>query len=273
MGDAYWIENQIQLHIHFALVHQINETCVIKGKELPFELFLYAEQGEFIIFWKEKSPIICRPGDVVFVPSDMAFQLKTDGKCGLGCIGVDYRLFSCIRLFSFFELPTFIEKVRKLCQTIVQTVRANDFTNSRLENAIVINTTLYRLALTVLKESSSHFQRDKMECMEKLSPVFSYICKNLEKTIWIEKLAGLIGTSEDALYRLFKDALGMSPKEYIIYERLRQARLMLLGSALPIGKISRLCGYESPFSFSSLFHERYGCSPSLYRTQMTALLS
>ena len=279
MESASLLENRIDLYFHFAVAHQMNGACIITGEELPFELFLYAEQGKFSLTLAEQPPLLCPEGETVLVPSDMAFRIETDDICRIGYIGVDYQFFEGIRLFSLFSLPPRLVGADKqngtgpLCRLILQTVRENELTNSRLENAVAVNAALYRLALTVVEGSAPYFQKNRMAHMERLSPVFSHISVNLGSTLLVEELSWLTNLSVNAFYRLFKDTIGMSPKEYIITERLRQARLMLLGSALPIGKISRLCGYESPFSFSSLFHERYGCSPSLYRTQMTALLS
>ena len=82
-----------------------------------------------------------------------------------------------------------------------------------------------------------------------------------------------MGMSEDGFYRLFKSTIGEAPGEYIISERLRAARLLLTESALSVGEISRRCGYESPFYFSSLFRSKCGCPPSVYRESTAALFS
>ena len=37
--------------------------------------------------------------------------------------------------------------------------------------------------------------------------------------------------------------------------------------------ISKQCGYENPFYFSTLFHGKYGLSPSAYREKTSALMA
>ena len=77
----------------------------------------------------------------MLVPSDMAFRIETDDICRIGYIGVDYQFFEGIRLFSLFSLPPRLVGADKqngtgpLCRLILQTVRENELTNSRLENA------------------------------------------------------------------------------------------------------------------------------------------
>ena len=110
-----------------------------------------------------------------------------------------------------------------------------------------------------------------MERFARLAPVLSYIADNIEHGIAVEELARIMGMSEDGFYRLFKATLGEAPGEYIISERLRAARLLLTESALSVGEISRRCGYESPFYFSSLFRSKCGCPPSVYRERTAAL--
>lgn len=277
LGNS-WLENRLEMRLHLAHAHRIGNAGVAKGAPLPFELFLYAKRGDFSFALNGGKPVICKDGNAALVPSDTAFRIEADPDCEIGLIGADYRIFTGVRLLSFFILPPNMgdgdkkEGAGNLCRLILQTVRENEFTNSRLENAVIVNAALYRLALAVLRCSVSCLESAALERLERLSPVLAYIGDHLGHAVSVEELARFSGMSEDAFYRLFKDTLGISPKEYLISARLRHARLLLLESALSIGAISRLCGYESPFSFSSLFHERYGCPPSLYRAQMSALL-
>ena len=101
MESASLLENRIDLYFHFAVAHQMNGACIITGEELPFELFLYAEQGKFSLTLAEQPPLLCPEGETVLVPSDMAFRIETDDICRIGYIGVDYQFFEASGSFRF----------------------------------------------------------------------------------------------------------------------------------------------------------------------------
>ena len=64
---------------------------------------------------------------------------------------------------------------------------------------------------------------------------------------------------------IFKNAMGVSPKEYLTKYRLDKARGFLTETTLPIGKIAECVGFQSFSSFSRLFIAQYQQSPSQYR--------
>jgi transcriptional regulator GlxA family with amidase domain len=105
----------------------------------------------------------------------------------------------------------------------------------------------------------------------KLSPVLFHIGEHVDKVCPMRELAEIMNLSEDSFYRFFKKTVGAAPKEYLISERLRRAKLYLLSTELSVAEISRLCGYDNSSYFSTLFHEKYGLSPSAYR-EKTAML-
>lgn len=273
--NSFSVENQMETKFRCAGCHILQGGQVLNGEKLPFELFLYAEKGQFRLFINSET-VICPPLGTVLIPCDTAFRLETDGGCELIFIGADYRIYTSFRIFSLFYLPILMsdsDAIGKHCFLIRQTVLDSEFTNSRLENAVSVNAALYQLAEKVLCHASPSPWAGEgriLDRLERLSPVFAYIEKRLDGSISVEKLAELTDMSGDAFYRLFKETVGISPKEYLISERLRRARLLLLtNGSLSVGEIAHLCGYESPFSFSSLFHENFGCPPSIYRAHVS----
>ena len=88
----------------------------------------------------------------------------------------------------------------------------------------------------------------------------------------MKELSDLMGLSEDSFYRFFKKTVGAAPKEYLISERLRKAKFYLFTTDLSVAEISKLCGYENSSYFSTLFHEKFGLSPSAYREKTATLI-
>jgi AraC-like DNA-binding protein len=66
-------------------------------------------------------------------------------------------------------------------------------------------------------------------------------------------------------HRQFKALFHQTPMQYLQQRRMDAARKLLLGSNEPVTRVCLLVGFESLGSFSSLFHQRFGCSPNRYR--------
>lgn len=70
--------------------------------------------------------------------------------------------------------------------------------------------------------------------------------------------------------RLFKEAFGLTPHQYMTRKRLRHARRLLEGTDLPVSEVCRRSGYQSLGSFSHRFKRRFGASPRELRSKRSA---
>ena len=80
----------------------------------------------------------------------------------------------------------------------------------------------------------------------------------------VSHLASLCGVSEVYFRRLFLNAVGLSPKEYMIQKRIEYAKSLLLSRNFSVGEVAQMCGYAEPCHFSREFSKRTGVSPSQY---------
>ncbi|MBQ9747562.1 MAG: helix-turn-helix transcriptional regulator, partial [Clostridia bacterium] len=245
-------------------------------ERLPFELFLGVAAGTVTLLVCDRETTL-NAGEVALVPYDTAFSVTVGGGAELIWVGADYRVFTNLRIFSVFELPQRLEERTPVslgtCRSVRDLVNDNQFTNYRLENAMEINLLLYHLALAVIRKSMPKKESNMvMSRFERLAPVLSHIGEHLDKSCPIGVLSEIMELSEDSFYRYFKSTIGSSPKEYLISERLRRARILLVSSQMSVTDISKRCGYENPFYFSTLFHGKYGMSPTAYREKTTALM-
>lgn len=80
----------------------------------------------------------------------------------------------------------------------------------------------------------------------------------------IAGLAGALGVTREHLYRLFRQALGLSPLAYGRLARLARAKA-LLGQGRPPAEAALLCGFADQAHFSRWFRRCLGVSPGAYR--------
>lgn len=80
----------------------------------------------------------------------------------------------------------------------------------------------------------------------------------------VSRLALQAGISEVYFRKIFSEAHGVSPKEYIIERRMEYARELLTLGELEVSKIAEMCGYTEPCHFSREFKRRFGVPPKGY---------
>ena len=80
----------------------------------------------------------------------------------------------------------------------------------------------------------------------------------------ILKEAGKIGIHRSTLYRLFVSRTGMSPQNYLIACRLREA-LARLHAGEPLKTIAFECGFSDQNYFTRIFRKKYGIPPAQFR--------
>ena len=98
-----------------------------------------------------------------------------------------------------------------------------------------------------------------------------YIKRNFRHDIAIPELAARAGTDRDSFSRGFRQAVGMSPKSYLIQTRINHARMLLLRTGMTAREIAREVGYHDEFFFYRLFRKRVGMTPTGYRELNNAL--
>lgn len=83
----------------------------------------------------------------------------------------------------------------------------------------------------------------------------------------IGELAAGLGVSPQYLCRIFKDAVGKTPLEFLLSCRLRQAQYLLTQTDTPISDIAAACGFEDFNYFSRFFKKLHHMSPRSYRAK------
>ena len=103
------------------------------------------------------------------------------------------------------------------------------------------------------------FIQDEMSLAKK------YFMDHYNEDVNIEQYAASRNMSTSWFGKSFAAAAGMSPKQYILDLRIRNAQILLETTDGTVSEIARIVGYDNPMYFSRLFRKAKGLSPLKYR--------
>lgn len=94
--------------------------------------------------------------------------------------------------------------------------------------------------------------------------LWSQVAENLSKPWSVTMLAATAHVGEKQLQRLCRRELGRTPRQQLIWLRMRRAAELLVATEAKIETIATQVGYQNPFVFSTKFKRVMGFSPSEY---------
>jgi AraC family transcriptional regulator len=98
-----------------------------------------------------------------------------------------------------------------------------------------------------------------------LLQVLDYMNDHLNQNIKLSDLASLLDMSQFHFSHLFKQAIGTSPYQYLLQQRIERAKQLLKQTDQSITDIALLCGFNSHSHLSKQFRQLTGITPKAYR--------
>ncbi|ESA31950.1 transcriptional family [Leptolyngbya sp. Heron Island J] len=98
-----------------------------------------------------------------------------------------------------------------------------------------------------------------------LMQVTDYIHDCLGQNIGLSDLSELLKMSESQFSRRFKQSMGVAPYQYLLQQRIEQAKQLLKTTNLSVMEIAMVCGFSSHSHLGKLIRQYTGLSPKAYR--------
>jgi AraC family transcriptional regulator len=99
----------------------------------------------------------------------------------------------------------------------------------------------------------------------KLRRMIAYIQDHLEQTLSLATLATVAQTSPAHFARLFKQATGRTPHQYVITCRMAYAKRLLVETDMPLSEVAPQVGCADQSHFTALFRKHVSMTPLVYR--------
>ena len=95
--------------------------------------------------------------------------------------------------------------------------------------------------------------------------VDDYVNAHLDENISLNDLAGALALSRYHFARGFREAMGMTPHEFVLRRRVARAQALLRRTRTPLHEIAAMCGFADQSHMTRVFKKQLGMTPGKYR--------
>lgn len=241
---------------------------------------------EFVLFLKGRGRLVIgnkpRPfqaGDLLLIPPFRPHQIDSDAGQACEHIAVHWdfgpqiparsrdpsrRQPYTVSLPGPVQLPRQVhlarhDRIESEFRTLVQARETNQPTAP-----LVMRACLLQIIAALLERQPPAAGEDARN-RQRVERAAAYVAEHLHEPLAVGALAELAGLSASHFNRVFREATGYSPLEYIRRQRVAQARALLTQVDLSIKEIAARVGFGDPYHFSKAFRQLDGLSPTQYR--------
>ena len=161
----------------------------------------------------------------------------------------------CLHLGSS-DFALLLDKVRRM---------ETELESQKTENRIAA-LAYFLLIITMLRRQSRPWESSgSIAAGHRVSRAVGFIEEHFSDPITIEDSVSHSQVSRRHFFRLFEQAIGVAPMEYLKKLRLQKAASMLLTTNVSVTQVAFACGFNDSNYFSSLYHKEFGVSPSQFK--------
>ena len=99
----------------------------------------------------------------------------------------------------------------------------------------------------------------------RLQSVIAHVRRQLNSDLSVERLAAIASVSVPHFRRVFRQAMGVPPHRYVLNERLKRAKELLVQGDWPMSMIADECGFASQSHLTRCWSKEFGATPTEYR--------
>lgn len=122
---------------------------------------------------------------------------------------------------------------------------------------------LHRLHQRIFHQEAPLKQIDRVTL--KLDLIDRYIADHLAEKISVSQLADVACMSESHFHIMFRNVVGVTPHQYLIQARLKEASRLLRQSQAPVNAIAEQVGFANQSALTNAFKRYYQQTPGQFR--------
>lgn len=258
MNDLTLYETIPKSKFPIRLLDYVNESYVIVPHWHEHIEIHYMFDGQRSLKCGDEE-ITVKKGQCVIINGNELHQ-GTGEKCSYGCMILPPSFFD--DKYIVFERIAEDEVVTELFERIYCAFREKSNT-SDFEIKGYTNLLLAHLIRNYsAKQLSENVYTSRMKKLDKINEAIKYINEHFHEQITTKHLSDLIHISEGHFCGLFKEATGVTAKEYINKVRVKNAEELILSTDMNISEAGMCSGFSDANYFTRMFKRYTGKVPS-----------
>lgn len=217
---------------------------------------IYKESGESIYYLRGKS-VHLRAGTLLYIPQgeNYDFEKISEGESRYTLVNF-YMSDTTTGAPQLFCLPAG-EKVVGLFRQMERAARLN-----QREGRYECLSVFYHLLAILARHNEARYATAEQK--HRIEPGVEYLVEHLfDPALKIGILPQMCSLSAPSFRQAFVARFGISPKRYVIYQRLSMAKNILdSGEYASVSEVAHSVGFEDALYFSKLFSKHFGIPPS-----------
>ena len=220
--------------------------------------FIYKESGESIYYLRGEAVHLV-PHSLLFIPEGEAYSFEK--------VSSGSSIFRLINFHAEADAPAaprhlLFREGEALSALFLKMEKKWHIADTTVRQYELLALFYRLMALIAEQENGDYVPQHKRS---QIKPATEYLLEHLfDPELKISTLAALCGVSAPTFRRIFEGVFGISPRKYVIRERLTQAKMLLDGGVYKsVAEVAFAVGFDDPLYFSRLFKNHYGMPPSL----------
>lgn len=241
--------------------------------------FVYVESGNVSLNIGDEHIELCT-GEGIMINSKILHRFKSTNEAIIPNFLFQPSLIAPTDslIYSKYVCPVLSSSLKYICfhddilwQTKVLEIMQKIFSLQSTNLNIELSTSMLIQQLWILLLENINFNQaeNKITTVSRtrLQLMMQYIHNHYFENITLEDIAENANISKSTALHLFQDNLKITPVNYLITYRLKQAALLLLNTEKKINTISSETGFNSVDHFCRSFKKIYDVTPTNYRKQ------
>ena len=242
--------------IHYGrCVKQFHDWYV---KSFAVNRIYYIHQGDLTVLL-DNVPYRLQPNRVYLFPQNLKFEPLLTRETCVDHTFLDFLTLPAIKMVSFLEIDPvrypLIEKAVGILFELVQTYPTY-LCDGNSDFVPLVESYLGNALRLISRQFPIHTITDA-----RINQALEYIHKNYAQEITLERLAKITNLEKNYFIRLFRQAMNMTPYQYLRKYRFNVA-LTLIKWGHPLTEVALQIGYSDISAFSHAFKQVYGIYPS-----------
>lgn len=209
-------------------------------------------------------------GTITLVPAQVAHcyldREDTDSKLGYYTLRFRADDAETQMLTEFKRLGTCTtvdQELTVLCEQLFQkmSVRLTDREDRTDPFIQIVGLTILQFTLESLQTNGRIME---LSCPPYANDILKYLQTHIGEKVSMENVSQQFNLSQVHIYRVFRQTYHISPINYLIYCKMRQARSLILKYHMSTEEIAKQLAYSNVYHFVHTFQRFFGCTPNQY---------